>query len=77
LDSFLGACSIQFTQRENFAGDLIWEKGIKVKSISTEQAEGYCNEEAPKGVDGDADPKYESDNAYVSVFVVDNSQSPS
>jgi hypothetical protein len=42
--------------------------GIKVEAISTEQAEGYGDELAPKGVDGDVDPKYESDIAYISVF---------
>ena len=50
---------------------------VEVEAISTEQAEGYGDELAPKGVDGDADPKYESDIAYRSVFVIDNSQSPS
>jgi hypothetical protein len=61
LDNFLRAGSIKFTPRENFAGDLIGVDGIKVEAISTEQAEGYGDELAPKGVDGDADPKYESE----------------
>jgi hypothetical protein len=68
LDNFLRAGSIKFTSRENFAGDLIGVDGIKVEAISTEQAEWYGDELAPNGVDGDVDPKYESDIAYISVF---------
>ena len=60
-----------------FAGDLIGVDGIKVEAISIEQAEGYGDELAPKGVDGDADTKYKSDIAYISVLVIVNSQSPS
>ena len=59
LDNFLRAGSIKFTPRENFAGVLIGVDGIKVEAISTEQAEVYGDELAQKGVDGDADPKYE------------------
>jgi hypothetical protein len=62
LDNFLRAVSIKFTPRENFAGDLIGEDGIWVEAISTDEL-------APKCVDGDADPKYESDIAHISVFV--------
>jgi hypothetical protein len=68
LDNFLRADSDKFTPRENFAVDLIGVDGIKVEAISTEQAEGYGDELAPKGVDGDVDPKYESDIATFSVF---------
>ena len=32
-----------------------------MEAISTEQAEGYGDELDPKGLDGDADPKYESE----------------
>jgi hypothetical protein len=39
-----------------------------VEAVSTEQAEGYCDSVAPKGVHGDADPKYESDmHTFVSL----------
>jgi hypothetical protein len=44
LDNFLRADSDKFTPRENFAFDLIGVDGIKVETISTEQAEGYGDE---------------------------------
>jgi hypothetical protein len=48
-----------------------------VEAISTEQADGYDDEQEPKGVDGDLDPKYESDITCMSLFVADNSQGQS
>ena len=61
LDNFLRAGSIKFTPRENFAGDLIGVDGIMVEAISTVKAEGCGDALAPKGVNGDADPKYGSE----------------
>jgi hypothetical protein len=42
LDTFLGAGSITFTPRKNFAGDLIGDDGIKVEAISTKQADNVA-----------------------------------
>ncbi|KAG7357174.1 hypothetical protein IV203_001862 [Nitzschia inconspicua] len=77
LNNFLGMGSIKFTPRENFAGELIGQDGIKVEAISTEGATGYGDGLAPKGTEGDLDPRIASDIAYISVFVIDNSSSPS
>ncbi|KAG7360730.1 PT repeat/fibro-slime domain containing protein [Nitzschia inconspicua] len=77
LNNFLGKGSIKFTPRENFAGELIGQDGIKVEAISTEGATGYGDGLAPKGTEGDLDPRIASDIAYISVFVIDNSSSPS
>jgi hypothetical protein len=63
FDSFLGEGSFAFIPRKSYTGHLIEEDGIMVEAISTEQADVYDDEQEPKGVDGDLDPKFTAGTA--------------